>query len=85
MDKAEAADRPKSSCETKGELPGSGESPNVNSSEELVRTEADASVTTTDAQVMVSFSQVILEMHCIQQYGLGSRRTETLNVVILRS
>lgn len=81
MDKAEAAERPKSSCETKGELPGSSESPNVNGSKELVRTEADASLTTSDAQVKVSFSQVILVMHCIsllpkrtQQYGLGSRQ-----------
>lgn len=65
MDKAEAAERPKSSCETKGELPGSNESPNVNGSEELVRTEADASLTSSDAQVKVSFSQVILMMHCI--------------------
>ncbi|KAG5539026.1 hypothetical protein RHGRI_019547 [Rhododendron griersonianum] len=47
---AEVAERPKSSCETKGELPGSSKSPNVNGSEELVRTEADASLTTSDAQ-----------------------------------
>lgn len=46
----EAAERPKSSCEPKGELPGTSESPNVDSAEELVTTEADAALSTSDKQ-----------------------------------
>lgn len=59
MGKVEAAERTKSSCEPKGELPGTSESPNVDSAEELVTTEADAALSTSDKQVKVSFSQVI--------------------------
>lgn len=53
------AERAKSSSEPKGELPGTSESPNVDSAEEPVTTEADAALSTSDKQVKVTFSQVI--------------------------